>query len=69
MVKRTCDRCGKDVKTESTFYFEGDSVSNNRYILHENRYNILDSNAIQVDLCEECNKKFQSLIDKFMNEV
>lgn len=64
MKKLVCDRCGKDAEIEKsperTVYFS-------RYILHENHYNILDSNAIQVDLCEECNKKFQCLIDRFMN--
>ena len=65
MVKRICDRCGKNVKTEKIFYFYGDSILNNRYVLHETHY----SNTVSVDLCEECNKKFQSLIGKFMNGV
>lgn len=63
MLKRVCDRCGKTLNVDE------DSVLKTHYILYEEHYNILDSNDIKVDLCSECSKRFQFLVNKFMNEV
>ena len=59
MVKRICDKCGKNV--EEYILITSNCDYNLQIRLHE-KYE-------KVDFCNECNKKFQSLIGKFMNEV